>query len=271
MHHQAALHEALDSLLRDERLAPCWAPLVAPFRRILDGDEEDFADAVHELARAAALRGEPHISELLSLLQAGFVRLTQPNASDEMGRRLEELSVTALRCAALGYTAGLEQKLAALEGLVAGASPVDPKTGALRPRDLNEHLSLEISRCQRMQLPLGLAAVFGPAPAAGEPAGRLTAGVGHVLRENLRRYDDLGCLETGEFVAVLPDASRSGLAAAAERLHSRLAEDPRTAGIPHRMALTHFDCVDVTVVDLLEQLAEALQHARAGDDYISWT
>jgi GGDEF domain-containing protein len=271
MNHQAALHEALESLLRDERLAPCWAPLVAPLRRIPQGDEEDFTDAVHEVARAAALSGEPHISELFALLAAGFERLSEPYASGEMAKRLAELSVTSVRCAALGYTAGLEQKLTSLEGLVAEASAMDPETGVLRPRDLSEHLSLEINRCQRMQLPMGVAAVFDAPQEAGAHADRRAPAVGHVLRENLRRYDDVGRLETGEFVAVLPDVSRSGLAAAAERLHNRLAEDPRTVGAPRRMALAHLDCVDVTVGDLLEQVAEALEHARTSDDYICWT
>jgi len=268
MNHQAALHEALESLLRDEWLAPCWAPLAAPLRKIPDGDEADLTDAVHEVARAAALRGEPHISDILSLLDIGFRRLSDPYAGEEMGRRLQGLSATALRCAGLGYAAGLEQRLAELEGIIAEASPIDPNTGVLRPRDLSRHLSLEIDRCQRMQLPMGVAAVFGASTAA---AAGPQSGVGRVLRENLRRYDDVGRLESGEFLAVLPDVSRTGLGAAAERLHSRLADDPRTAAAPRRMALAHLDCVDVTVGDLLEQVAEALRHARAGGDYICWT
>jgi GGDEF domain-containing protein len=271
MNHQAALHETLEALLRDERLAPLWAPLVAPLRRILDGDEEDFSDAVHEVGRAAALRGEPHISDLLSLLEAGFARLSGPYADGELARRLADLSVTSVRCTALGYTAGLEEKLAALEVLVAEASPVDPETGVLRPRDLSRHLSMEINRCQRMQLPMGVAVVFRPGTGDERSTEPPAPAVGRVLRENLRRYDGLGRLETGEFVAVLPDVSRTGLGAAAERLHSRLAEDPRTTTAPRCMALTHLDCVDVTVGDLLEQVQEALHHARLSDDYICWT
>jgi GGDEF domain-containing protein len=270
MSHQAALHETLEALLRDERLAPTWGPLIAPLRKILDGDDEDFSDAVHEVGRAAAARGGPHISDLLSLLEAGFARLTGPYADGEIARRLAGLSVTAVRSAALGYTAGLEEKLTALEGLIAEASPLDPETGVLRPRDLSEHLSMEINRCQRMQLPMGVAVVFNRGTDAGGPAESPAKAVGRVLRENLRRYDDLGRLATGEFVAVLPDVSRTGLAAAAERLHGRLAEDPRTTSAPRCMALTHLDCVDVTVGDLLEQVADALQHARASDDYICW-
>jgi GGDEF domain-containing protein len=130
---------------------------------------------------------------------------------------------------------------------------------------------MEINRCQRMQLPMGVAVVFNRGTDAGEPSETPALAVGRVLRENLRRYDELGRLETGEFVAVLPDVSRTGLAAAAERLHGQLAEDPRTTAAPRCMALTHLDCVDVTVGDLLEQVTDALQHARAGDDYICWT
>lgn len=270
MNHQAALHETLQSLLRDERLAPTWAQLVAPLRRILDGDDEDFADAVHEIGRMAAVRGEPHISDLLSLLDAGFSRLTEPYAHGEIAGRLADLLVMSVRCVALGYAAGLEEKLTALQGLVDEASPLDPETGVLRPRDLREHLSMEINRCQRMELPMGVAVVFNRGTDAGGAAETPALAVGRVLRENLRRYDDLGRLDTGEYVAVLPDVSRSGLGAAAERLHSRLAEDPRTTAAPRCMALTHLDCVDLTVGDLIEQVGEALQHARAGDDYISW-
>jgi len=269
--HQAALHETLQSLLRDERLAPTWAPLVAPLRRIMDGNEEDFSDAVHEIGRAAALRGEPHISDLLSVLEAGFARLTEPpHAESETAGRLADLSVMSVRCVALGYAAGLEEKLAVLREVIAEGSPLDPETGVLRPRDFREHLSTEINRCQRMQLPMGVAVVFSRGTDAGEAAETPALAVGRVLRESLRRYDELGRLETGEYVAVLPDVSRTGLGAAAERLHSQLAEDPRTVAAPRCMALTHLDCVDVTVGDLIEQVGEALQHARSGDDYICW-
>jgi GGDEF domain-containing protein len=271
MNHQAALHETLQSLLRDERLAPTWAPLVAPLRRILDGDDEDFSDAVHELGRAAAQRGQPHISDLLSFLEAGFAQLTEPHMEGEIAGRLAGLSVVAVRCVALGYAAGLEEKLTALQELMAEASPLDPETGVLRPRDLREHLSMEINRCQRMQLPMGVAVVFNRGADAGAAAETPALAVGRVLRENLRRYDDLGRLDTGEFVAVLPDVSRTGLGAAAERLHAQLAADPRTTSAPRCMALTHLDCVDVTVGDLIEQVGEALQNARAGDDYNCWT
>jgi GGDEF domain-containing protein len=270
MNHQAALHETLQSLLRDERLAPTWVPLVVPLRRILDGDDEDFADAVHELGRTAAVRGEPHISDLLSFLEAGFARLAEPHSEPELAGRLADLSSMSVRCVAIGYAVGLEEKLTALQELIDEASPLDPDTGVLRPRDLREHLSMEINRCQRMQLPMGVAVFFNRGTDAGGPAETPALAVGRVLRENLRRYDELGRLETGEYVAVLPDVSRIGLGAAAERLHSQLAEDPRTTAAPRCMALTHLDCVDVSVGDLIEQVEEALQHARAGDDYICW-
>ncbi len=236
MDHQTAFHEALESLLRDERLAPCWTPLVAPLRRLPDGDEEDFTDAVHETARAAALRGEPHITELFALLAAGFARLSEPFSGGEMARRLDELSVSSARCAALGYAAALEQKLTALERLAAEASSVDPETGVLRPRDLGEHLSLEINRCQRMQLPHGRHRRLRRSATGRDARGQMDwCGGARAAARISVATTTWAVWRRGEFVAVLPDASRSGLAAAAERLHRRLAEDPRTAGTlaPH--------------------------------------
>ncbi len=146
---------------------------------------------------------------------------------------------------------------------------MDPETGVLRPRDLSEHLSLEINRCQRMQLPMGVAAVLDTPQEAGAHADRRSAGRPRAAcGENLRRYDDGGPAETGEFVAVLPDVSRSGLAAAAERLQQPACRGPGTVGAPRRMALAHLDCVDSDRRrPSLEQAAEALEHARTSDDH----
>jgi hypothetical protein len=153
-----------------------------------------------------------------------------------------------------------------LEAQVSEASVVDPRTGALRPRGFREHVAVEILRCQRMELPLGVLAVFAPRGADGGCAH--APGAGWVLRENVRRYDGVGCLENGDYVVVLPDVARSGLLAVAERVYRRLCEDPRTAALRRSLALVHLDCVDLSATDLLEQIADAVETARNSDDYL---
>ncbi len=101
MNHQAALHEALESLLRDERLAPCWAPLVAPLRRIHKATKRTSPTPSTRSPVRPPWNGEPHISELFALLAAGFERPSEPYASGEMAARRAELSVTLYGCAAL--------------------------------------------------------------------------------------------------------------------------------------------------------------------------
>jgi len=265
----ARLHEAMGSLLRDDRLASVWSPLAGPLPEALTpGAEAQLEEAVYQRARAAALAAGPSLHALFTHLDAGFVCLSAPFVrGGDVAGRLAELAALCERAASLGYAAGLEERLDEIEQLLAASTPVDPSTGVLRPHELCEQLGTEILRCQRMELPLGLMVVVKAAPDASDSK---ADGAGRVLREHLRRYDGVGSLESGEVVAVLPDVARSGLAAAAERVYRCLGDDPRTAACGWRLALTHLDCVDVPAVDLLEVLGEGLGRAAATEDYLFW-
>jgi hypothetical protein len=266
----ARLHEAIGSLLRDDRLASVWSPLAGLLPEALtSGAEAPLEEAAYQRARAAAEAADPSLHVVLSCLDSGFACLAAPFAEGgDVAHRLAELNALCVRAASLGFAAGLEERLDEVERVLADSTPVDPTTGVLRPRELCEQLTTEILRCQRMELPLGLMVIVrASAPEAGGKA----EGVGRVLREHLRRYDGVGCLESGEVVAVLPDVARSGLAAAAERVYRRLSDDPRTAAGTWRLALTHLDCVDVPAADVLELLGEGLDRATAGEDYLFWT
>ena len=266
----ARLHEAIGSLLRDDQLASVWSPLAGPLPEALTpGAEAPLEEAAYQRARAAAQAADSSLHAVLTSLDSGFACLAAPFAeAGEVAVRLAELNALCARAVSLGFAAGLEERLDELERVLADSTPVDPTTGVLRPRELREQLTIEILRCQRMELPLGLMVVVRASPADG---GARADGAGRVLREHLRRYDGVGCLESGEVVAVLPDVARSGLAAAAERVYRRLSDDPRTAPGAWRLALRHLDCVDVPTADLLELLGEGLDRAAAGEDYLFWT
>jgi GGDEF domain-containing protein len=272
MSDQTGLDQTLEALVRDERLAACWSPLAPALRRAMSGgDEEEFADAVHELGCATARRGTPHIVELLVRLDEGFECFRRANEGDQQAAaRLQRLAGVAQRSAGLGYAAGLEERVSELERQVAEASCTDPTTGVLRPRDIREQLALEISRCQRMDLPLGVVVVLPTEVTPPDGHATRPPAAGRALTDHVRRYDGVGLLESGALLIVLPDVSRTGLAAAAERLQRTLAEDPRKAASPCRMALTHLDVVDVSADDLLQQVMDAVALARGGGSHLSW-
>ena len=61
-----------------------------------------------------------------------------------------------LRALAAGYAAGLEDIIEQLNRSVAATSPIDDATGAMKPAATAERLTLEVLRCQRMDLSLGV-------------------------------------------------------------------------------------------------------------------
>ena len=92
-----------------------------------------------------------------------------------------------------------------------------------------------------------------------------------VLCESLRRYDSIGRLEDNEFIAVLPDVSRSGLASAMERLRRQLEDkDGRPDIVRFLFALLHLDVVDVAPADILDQLRRGARKVRSGERYVLW-
>ena len=149
----------------------------------------------------------------------------------------------------------------------------------MKPDKIIGQLSLEVNRCQRMELSLGLLEL------ALEEAGRDEASsgaregyrgvlheVGECLRENLRRYDSIGLTSDGGFLLVLPDISRRGLAGAAERLRRELRASGGISASPSFLfALAHYDYVDVNAGEMLEALDHGMQRARAVHEPLNWS
>ena len=97
----------------------------------------------------------------------------------------------------------------------------------MKPQQIADRLSLEVLRCQRMDLSLGVLEMgVEVAVTRAASAGRLSREtqreVGECLRESLRRYDSIGLTRGGCFLLVLPHVTRRGLAAAGERLRREI-------------------------------------------------
>jgi GGDEF domain-containing protein len=188
--------------------------------------------------------------------------------------RLAQLQPTVMRYLAIGYAAGLEDTIARLKREAAAASPVDDSTGAMKAEEIADRLALEVLRCQRMDLSLGVAAmaveVAGNELAARRE--RITEAqreVGQCLRESMRRYDSIGLTSGGGFLLVLPAVSRRGLAAAAERLRREIGQctDRELLLV---QALAHYDYVDVGAPDMLATLQRTMEEARAQGKTVAW-
>ena len=160
----------------------------------------------------------------------------------------------------------LSETIERLRRLAEESSPLDVDSGAIKPGELGDRLSLEVERCQRMDLPLGLLELAvdrreAERRAAGRPSRDDLHQIGDCLRENLRRYDSVGLTDDGAFVLVLPDISRRGLAGAAERLRREIGSSCGGHGDAPELtfALAHYDFVDVNAHEMLD--AARAEHA----------
>lgn len=233
------------------------------------GEDTGLLRALEGVARSAALSGSAPVAALLDAYNEGCGQLCrQLEAAGEVEARdaclrLRALDRVALSHIATGYCAGLEEKVEALRRAAADESPVDPETGALKPHGLSDRLALEVERCRRAEGPLGLVAFGlvspgtrgGRSEAAGQVARRLGAG--------LRRYDSIGLTDAGDLVVIMPDVSRRGLVAAAERLTheaGRLRE--RDPGADVVCTFFHYDEVDEGATAMLAALEHGLEEAR---------
>jgi GGDEF domain-containing protein len=156
------------------------------------------------------------------------------------------------------------------------SSPLEVDSGAIKPGEFGGRLSLEVERCQRMDLPLGLLELAVDSceeerRAAGRPSRADLHQIGDCLRENLRRYDSVGLTDDGAFVLVLPDISRRGLAGAAERLRREIGSCGGHGDPPElTFALAHYDFVDVNAQEMLALLGHSMHHAREAHQPIAW-
>ena len=196
-------------------------------------------------------------------------------AAEQLTRRLSGLERPALTRLAAGYAGGLEDTIDRLRRQADESSPLDADSGAMKPVEFDERLSLEVERCQRMDLPLGLVELAVEAAeverhTAGRAAGSMHQ-VGICLRESLRRYDSVGLTQDGAFVLVLPDISRRGLAGAAERIRRQVDSCAGHATSPEvTFALAHYDFVDASATEMLTALGRSLREARESDQPLAW-
>lgn len=274
--------EVFEALQLDDLERGLWEPALPYLEEALGGgDPARLLDALETAARGVGVSQSGTVVDLLDALTLGTAALRsellgsgRPGA-EESTRRLSGLERLALTRVASGFAEGLEETIARLQREAGQASTFDLATGAIKADAVIDHLSLEVDRCQRMDLPLGLAQVTVETRepdvvwrARGEDAAVLHE-VGECLRENLRRYDSVGRTEDGGFLLVLPDVSRRGLAGAADRLRRELAE---CAGSPQVLvALAHYDYVDASPTEMLESLSRGIGQARSGGEQLSWS
>jgi hypothetical protein len=249
---------------------------------VAGGDQEPFLGSVEAAARGAGISQSVSVGALLgtyvevnSALVAGL-ESSDDDGAPEASRRLRAVEHVALTRIASGYSAGLEETIARLRACVADASPVDDDSGAIKPVELYDRLDLEVNRCQRMNLSLGLLAlepqVGGEAEASGCGAGGGSLHqVGDCLRGSLRRYDSVGLTQQGGFLLVLPDISRRGLAGAAERLRRELDVCVAPGGASdYVFAAAHYDFVDADPTEMLASLESSVCQARSVHESLTW-
>ena len=263
-----------------------WEPATPHLARFVSGDDQaPLLDAVEAVARGAGLSQSVPVAVLLDAFSGGCSALCDglhahgTAEAREASRLLLGLENVALTRIATGYCAGLEETIVRLGREAADASPFDLSTGAMKPDEIVERLSLEVNRCQRMDLSLGLLELALEEPARDEALVAAREGhrgvlheVGECLRENLRRYDSIGLTRDDGFLLVLPDISRRGLAGAAERLRRELAAAAGPSASPHFLfALAHYDYVDVNAGEMIEALDHSMRQARVVHEPLTWS
>ncbi|MEI6448623.1 MAG: hypothetical protein WCP98_01570 [Actinomycetes bacterium] len=263
-----------------------WEPAIPHLARFVGGDDQaPLLAAVEDVARGAGLSQSVPVAVLLDAYSAGCKALCDGlhahGTAEARGARrlLLGLENVALTRIATGYCAGLEETIVRLRRDAADASPLDLSTGAMKPGEIVEQLSLEVNRCQRMELSLGLLELAFEESAGDEVLAAAREGyrgvlheVGECLRENLRRYDSIGLTPDGGFLLVLPDISRRGLAGAAERLRRGLAASAGPSASPRFLfALAHYDYVDVNAGEMIEALDHSMRQARVVHEPLTWS
>jgi hypothetical protein len=253
------------------------APRLAP---ALEGDElGPLLESLEEVARNAALTGARDIGDLLDGFAEGCLavrRLVGARSGPGAGGVLARLAIVerdgAARLAA-GYAAGLEETIGRLRHQTEECSPEDPASGAMRVAETMQLLAVEVDRCRRTALSLGvlgLALGDEPRPVAcvrtdGPDLLHVVAGA---LRGNVRRYDGVGRTADGDFLVVIPDVSRRSLAAIAERLRREVVvELGRGRGCV--VALAHYDFVDVSAAEVMAAVQRRVATACAGRESVA--
>lgn len=280
----ASIDRVFDELELGDGVRDLWEPIFPYLARALGGDEAPYLEAVEQVARSAGLCQSVAVADLLDalsggrrVLRAGLLANGAPGA-EEACRRLLVLEPMALTRIAAGYFAGMEETIERLRREAAEASSIDVRTGVMRREEIFDRLSLEVDRCQRMDLSLGLLELEFEENGSEEPWGLgsgssvVLPAVSECLRDNLRRYDSVGLAPDGGFLLVLPNISRRGLSGAAERLRRELDDcvGERSASQVY-FSLAHYDFVDVNATDMLAALDQGMRQARAVREPLVWS
>jgi GGDEF domain-containing protein len=265
-----------------EEARDLWEPALPYLAEALAGDETPFLDALESAARGSGLTQNVPLTDLLDAYSRGSGAVREKlleggdDGAESAARRLTALDALAVTRIAGGYTGGLGETIERLQRMAEESSPLDVDSGAIKPGEFGGRLSLEVERCQRMDLPLGLLELAVDSceeerRAAGRPSRADLHQIGDCLRENLRRYDSVGLTDDGAFVLVLPDISRRGLAGAAERLRREIGSCGAQGDPPElTFALAHYDFVDGNAQEMLALLGRSMHHAREAHQPIAW-
>lgn len=263
-----------------EEARDLWDPALPHLSAALAGDETDFLAALDSAGRGAGLTRKVPIADLLDAYSRGSKavrgRLLKDAGNEAAARRLLALEHVALARIAAGYSAGLGETIDRLRRLADQSSPLDVDSGAMKAAEFGARLSLEVERCQRMDLPLGLLELTlhgGDVErhAGGKRERAALHAIGDCLRDNLRRYDSVGLTDEGAFVLALPDISRRGLAGAAERIRREIGScGARGESQELTFALAHYEFVDANAQEMLTALGRSMANARQANQSIAW-
>jgi len=272
---------AFEQPLSGPAVRDVWDPCAPRLATALEHDEPGpFLESLEEVAHNAALTGGREIGALLDGFAEGCLAVRRVLAArvgahaHEVLTRLSTLERKGAGRLAAGYAAGLEETIGRLRRQTEECSPEDPASGATRVAETLDRLGLEVDRCRRMALSLGvlglaLAGESGSVACVRGDGPDLLHLVAGALRDNVRRYDGVGRTVDGDFLVVFPDVSRRALAAIAERLRREVTGGlGREAGCV--IALAHYDYVDVSAAEMMTAVERRVVTARADREPISW-
>ena len=243
-------------------------------------DPGPLLESLEEVARNAALIGGREVGALIDGFAEGCLTVRRVLVAHSGGRagdvlaRLTALERDGAARLAAGYAAGLEETIGRLRHQTEECSPGDPASGALRVAETLELLDVEVDRCRRMALSLGVLGfaladeIASVACVRGDGPDLLHV-VAEALRDSVRRYDAVGRTVDGGFLVVLPDVSRRSLASIAERLRREVSvEIGAEAGCV--VALAHYDYVDIGAAEMVAAVERRVAVARADHEPVSW-
>ena len=281
---KTTLAAAIEAVTLESPADQVWGPLVTDLGDVVAGaDSAPFLAALEAQAHLLAHRRILGMGAVFEGLRVGFasfvgaLETASPGEAAEAASRLTGLESEALMCAGIGYARGLEEAVEQLSGQVDYLSPEDPLTGVMKESEIVRRLGLELDRCRRMEISLGLTLVGVDCLSAVRRQGgpgesdEFLRRVARLLGDSLRQYDAIGRRGDEAFLVVLPDVSRRGLQAVMERFRNDLADEcPAVLHAHFSFALAHLDYFDLAASEMLAQLEGGLARVRSGDDPIVW-